>query len=51
MPGLVPGIHVFLTANETWMAGPGHDVESASIPIPIGAGIARWGFVKWVGLR
>src|SRR5882672_4540866 len=21
MPGLVPGIHVFLTANKTWMAG------------------------------
>jgi len=21
MPGLVPGIHVFLAANKTWMAG------------------------------
>jgi hypothetical protein len=22
MPGLVPGIHVFLVAAKTWMAGP-----------------------------
>jgi hypothetical protein len=30
MPGLVPGIHVFLATSKTWMAGtsleePGHD--------------------------
>jgi hypothetical protein len=27
MPGLVPGIHVFLCSSKTWMAGtePGHD--------------------------
>jgi hypothetical protein len=32
MPGLVPGIHVFLPAGKTWMAGtkPGHDGESVS---------------------
>jgi hypothetical protein len=32
MPGLVPGIHVYCVASQTWMAGtsldePGHDVE------------------------
>jgi hypothetical protein len=37
MPGLVPGIHVFLPASKTWMAGtspdkPRHDVDGVSIP-------------------
>jgi hypothetical protein len=29
MPGLVPGIHVFLSTGKMWMAGttPGHDDE------------------------
>ncbi len=33
MPGLVPGIHVFLLRHKTWMAGtsPGHDAESALV--------------------
>jgi hypothetical protein len=36
MPGLVPGIHVFLiVVAKTWMAGtkPGHDAAEASIRI------------------
>jgi hypothetical protein len=41
MPGLVPGIHVFLALLQqakTWMAGtrPGHDVESLLIMTRIG---------------
>jgi hypothetical protein len=34
MPGLVPGIHVFLFKAKTWMAGtkPGHDDKEVFDP-------------------
>jgi hypothetical protein len=40
MPGLVPGIHVFLTANKTWMAGTSPAMTWVARPIPIRAGLA-----------
>jgi len=44
MPGLVPGIHVFLSLEaKTWMAGtkPGHDEFDDVVPANAGTHTAR----------